>query len=528
MILPDLPEILIEHISVTEEITLTLRTTAPTASCPWCGTASQRIQSRYTRTLHDLPSSGRPVHLVVHVRRFFCKKSTCARKIFAEQLPELCQPHAQRTKRLQEALSQLGLAVGGQAGVCIGSALGMSGSRDTILRLVRRHHLPDAWEPRIVGVDDWAWKRRMRYGTLICDLERGVPIEVLPDRSVETVAAWFRAHPSVDIVSRDGSSEYASAIKKGAPHARHVSDRWHLTKNLSACVTVLLVQSLTEIRRAEQAAALLQEEKAAPREERYPARTRAIQQAQSARQAERMARYEQIIMLRKQGMKSADIATQVGMAERTVRQWLTRGSVPHSRPRRERVRLIDPYKIYLRERWNQGCHNGLQLESELRAQGYKGSQRGVYRYLATLEPAAFPPVKHGSASTNTQAASSIPSNPLLTLSAQQATWLFFRRKTDLKEEELKNLQLLRQSSPRAETAYQLVEKFLQMVRERTGEQLDAWLEEVKASQLEAFKPFVTGIQQDKNAVLAGLTLPWSTGPVEGHVNRLKLIKRIVS
>jgi transposase len=415
--------------------------------------------------------------------------------------------------------------VGGQVGARIGSAFGLSGSRDTILRLVRQHHLPDTAEPRIVGVDDWAWKRRKRYGTLICDLERGLPIEVLTDRSVETVAAWFRAHPSVNIVSRDGSSEYASAIKKGAPQARQVSDRWHLTKNLAACVTVLLTQSLTEIRRAEHAATLLQEEKAEPREERRPGLTRAVQHAQSARQAERMVRYEQIITLRKQGMKNADIATQMGMAERTVRQWLTRGSIPHSRSRRQRARLIDPYKTYLLERWNQGCHNGIQLERELKAQGYQGSQRGVYRYLATLEPSAFPPVKRGSASTNTQTASSIPSNPLLTLSGQQATWLFFRRRADLKEEELKHLQLLRQASPRAETTYQLVETFLQMVRERTGQQLDAWLKDVEASHLKAFESFTTSIQQDKDAVVAGLTLPWSTGPLEGHINRLKLIKR---
>ncbi len=238
-----------------------------------------------------------------------------------------------------------------------------------------------------------------------------------------------------------------------------------------------------------------------------------------------MVRYEQIITLRKQGMKNADIATQVGMAERTVRQWLTSGSIPHSRARRERARLIDPYKTYLLERWNQGCHNGLQLEKELKAQGYQGSQRGMYRYLATLEPSAFPPVKRGSASPNTQTASSIPSNPLLTLSAQQATWLFFRRRADLKEEELKNLQLLRQASPRAETAYQLVETFLQMVRERRGYRLDAWLKDVEASHLKAFASFTTSIQQDKDAVVAGLTLPWSTGPLEGHVNRLKLIKR---
>jgi transposase len=179
IIFPDLPEVVIEQVQVADEITLTLRTTSPTASCPSCGTRSTRVQSRYTRRLHDLPSSGRPVSLMLHLRRFFCTKSTCAQKIFTERLPELCYPHAQRTIQLQQALCQLGLASGGQAGAEIGSEQGLSGSRDTILRLVRRHQLPDLPTSPIVGIDDWAWKRRSRYGTLICDLESRQPIDLL-------------------------------------------------------------------------------------------------------------------------------------------------------------------------------------------------------------------------------------------------------------------------------------------------------------------------------------------------------------
>ena len=186
------------------------------------------------------------------------KKRTCAQKIFAERLPALCRPHAQRTKRLQEALCRLGLKLGGQQEPTLARNKAMSGSRDTILRLVHQSP-PDPPKSRIVGVDDWAWKRRLRYGTLICDLERGLPIDLLPDRSVETVSAWFEEHPHVEIACRDGSSEYASAIKKGAPQARQVSDRWHLGKNLSKCVSTLLANALTELRRAEQ-------EKAAPQE----------------------------------------------------------------------------------------------------------------------------------------------------------------------------------------------------------------------------------------------------------------------
>jgi transposase len=180
----------------------------------------------------------------MHVRRFFCKKSTCAQKIFVERLPDLCRPHAQRTKRLQEALCHLGLIIGGQAGVDLGSELGISGSRDTILRLVRQSEQFARQEPHVIGLDDWAWKRRLRYGTLICDLERGLPIDLLPDRAVETVEAWLRAHPSIDVGRFDGSSEYASARKYGAPQARQVSDRWHQVRELgSMCLGPAYPQS---------------------------------------------------------------------------------------------------------------------------------------------------------------------------------------------------------------------------------------------------------------------------------------------
>lgn len=155
----------------------------------------------------------------------------------------------------------------------------------------------------------------------------------------------------------------------------------------------------------------------------------------------------------------------------------------------------------------------------MRAKGYKGSGRALYRYLETLEPTSLPARKRASPPTEHQP------NPLLALSTQQATWLFFRKDEALKAEEQETLQHLRQASPSLETTYQLVKAFLHMVRELTGEQLDAWLEAAQASQLEAFQPFVTGVQKDKDAVFAGLTLPWSNGPLEGNVNRLKLIKR---
>ena len=197
--------------------------------------------------------------------------------------------------------------------------------------------------------------------------------------------------------------------------------------------------------------------------------------------------------------------------------------IPYAGPRKPRSSLLDPYKTYLLSRWHEGCHNGAQLERELRTKGYKGSQKAIYRCLAALELCVSSPAKRSSAEACSETESQ--SNSPLALSAPQATWLFFRKEEDLKAEEQENLQQLRQASPDLETAYQLVKEFLQMVRELSGERLEEWLDKVEASHLPAFQSFVTGVQQDKDAVLAGLTLVWSNGPVEGQVNRLKLIKR---
>src|SRR6266516_3359118 len=463
--------------------------------------------------------------VVLSISSFACaassaKRVPARRRCSSNGSPSFVALMQERTIRLQEALCQLGRRRGGQAGADVGQELGMSGSRDTILRLVRQSHPSAQSEPHVIGLDDWARKRRLRYGTLICDLERSQPLDLLPDRSVETVSAWLKKHPSIDIVSRDGSSEYASAISKGAPQARQVSDRWHLVKNLAECVSVQLAESLAQLRRAEQVRTRSEtKERGQALEARHPARTRAVQHAQLARQAERMARYEHIVALQKQGMQSAEVALQLGVTPRTIQRWSATGTIPYSGPRKQRPRLIDPYKTYLLKRWHQGCRKGAQLEREVRARGYKGSGRALYRYLETLEPTRLSAGKRGSPSTEHQP------NSLLALSAQQATWLFFRKEEELKAEEQETLRQLRQASPHVETTYQLVNAFLRMVRERTGGQLDDWLEAVQASHLEAFQTFVTGVQRDKDAVLAGLTLPWSNGPLEGHVKRLKLIKR---
>jgi transposase len=499
------------QVSVANEITLTLCATSPRAACPDCGTLSSRIQSRYCRTLHDLPRSGRPVHLVLHVRRFRCQKHTCARKIFAEQFPALTRPHAQRSIRLQAALRQIGMAVGGQAGTRLGDELAISGSRDTILRLVRTAELPAVATPKKVGVDDWAWKRGHRYGTLLCDLERGIAIDLLPDSSVETVTAWFQQHPSIELISRDRASEYAVAARKGAPQAVQVADRWHVMKNLGEALEVLLAHHLTTHQK-KKTQAMTTQLLAAGIAEKQPARSSQQAHIQHIHREERLATYEQVLVLLKQGMTRRAIADQVGIGLTTIQNWRLSGTFPERKPRKPPSQL-DPYRPYVEKRWSEGYHNLMGIYRELQAQGYRGSYENVRAQFVNTSPRYRS--KQGSKSPRERV---FPAK-------RHAAFLFLRRPEDLAVQEQESVRRLRELDPEIDQAYLFVQQFVQMIRTRAGEKLDAWLLAVGQSSLVALHPFVNSVSEDKAAVLAGLTREESNGPTEGHITRLKLIKR---
>jgi transposase len=262
-------------------------------------------------------------------------------------------------------------------------------------------------------------------------------------------------------------------------------------------------------------------------EEKRPARSPREEQARLARRAQKLDRYEQVLELRDQELTAADIGSRIGVSGRTVQRWLAYGSFPEARRRRRRPRLIDPYERYVLQWWQAGNRNGLQLYRELRAQGYRGSSKAMYRYLERLRVPQRPSSTRSPSPSKIQRRKRVLASPapLENFSAQRATWLFVCQPEQLDETQQQELALIRQASPSAEAAYRLAQAFMQMMGERTGHQLDAWLGEAEASRLPEFQSFAKGIQQDKAAVLAGLTLPWSQGPLEGHVNRLKLIKR---
>ncbi|GHO47545.1 ISL3 family transposase [Ktedonospora formicarum] len=462
-------------------------------ACPLCGEPATRVHSYYTRKVADLPCSGRQVRLFIHVRKCFCDAPDCTRKIFVERLTPFVNTFARVTQRLYQIVQIIGLATGGRLGVRVTDRLEIQTSRHTILRRIMALPTEPVGAVSQIGIDDFAFRRGRKFGTIIVDLRTHKVLDVLPDRTADTSAAWLATHPEIEVVSRDRGGDYAAAARKAFPEATQTADRFHVLKNLGKALEGVLSRHLAAHRRGQ-----AEKSRATPLETTQPVKPlksspKAAALSQAKRE-ERLATYEQVVALRKQGFSQTAIANQVGIGHATVSRWLRSDAFPQQPPRPRKSRL-DPYLKEVSKRWEAGCHNIAQLHRELVASGVPLTYKVVYKQLVRYLPEGR---------KNAQRPDQLPRPPVL---ARQAAFLFLRRPSELEADEQETLALLQSLHTEVKQTYELVQQFAQMLRTRTGEQLDDWLERVKASKIRELQGFVTGVERDKAAVLAGLTLP---------------------
>jgi transposase len=515
------------------QITLLISSTQVEPRCPGCNVPARGVHSHYTRTLADLPWSGYRVTWRLWVRKLFCRNALCPRRIFTERLPGIAQPWARGTMRLMARVLAIGLALGGAAGVRLSQALGLTVSRNTLLRVIRRTPCPAIVSPQVLSVDDFALRKRHTYGTLLLDLERRRPLALLPDREAATVAQWLQAHPGVKVYVRDRAEAYAEAARTGAPTACQVADRFHLLQNLADVLTQVFTAHTTQLAQfhAQRAAESTPVHDPACLAEASAQSSVPLAPPQSSSAAARLARqrrtrrwthYHQVWMYQQQGWTLDAIAQQVGLSRRTVQRYLQSPTFPERQPRYDRDRsCLDPYKPLLLDGWNRGCRNGSHLFRVIRSQGFRGQYGIVALYIRRMRQAQGLAPRQRRSAQPLPAVTDAPRRPL---TPRRATWLVLRPPEQPTDEDQHQWTQLT-AHPALAQAIALAQDFASLVRQRQSTQLDPWLARAATSALPPFQRFAKGLREDYAAVQAAVTLPWSQGPIEGQINRLKMLKR---
>ncbi|MEV4177129.1 ISL3 family transposase [Nonomuraea sp. NPDC049709] len=470
---------------VTDEdraIRLRMRTPDHPGACPDCGTTTSRVHGYHQRIVADVAVDARPVVLEVRVRRLVCATAGC-RRTFREQIPGLLRRYQRRTVRLATQVAAVVKELAGRAAARTLQVMAIPVTRFTALRMLLALPLPLAAAPRVLGVDDFALRKGDVYATILIDVETNQRIDVLPGRKAETLTDWLRAHPGVEVVCRDGSTTYAQAIRDALPDAVQVSDRWHLWNGLGETV-----------RKEVGAHSSCWAQHGPPLQD-------------GKRAATTLERWRQVHELIDAGVGLLETARRLQLALNTVKRY-ARASEPERMRRAPQYRptLVDPSRDHLRARRAEEPAIPVQtLLTEIKKLGYTGSQNLLYRYINQGRVEADRP----------------------TISAKRVTRLLLSNPDKLTDADRELAERLSSSCVEMTVLVTAIRDFAAQLKPdpKNDERLDTWILMVRAADLPHLHSFCTGLDQDRAAVEAGLTLPHHNGGTEGVNNKTKMIKR---
>ena len=476
------------------------------ACCPICGTLSRRIHSHYLRQPWDLAWSSWPVQLFVRARRFFCDCPDCPRIIFSEPFPQTLKYYGHRTRRLQKVLLEMAHTGSAEGAARLARTLGYVTCGES-LRQLQRQEIISCPEPRVIGLDEFALYRapQLLYGTIIVDLARQRPVEVLSSDQSELVAAWLSRHPGIEVITRDRDLAYMAAASAAAPGAAQIADRFHLVENSLEALKTFFKSRFWKLApdpdpgQSSASAASSGGESPSPPPPRQPT-------------PGKLAQWEAVKRKWSAGQNLTSIALDLGMDRKTVRKYLSSEAPPVSPAGPAQYTKITPFLSHLRKRWEEGCHNARQLYPEIQQAGYRGKERTLYYALQAWRQGK------GQKRDKPPPPASSPDPPPL------SRWLL-KSAAKLKAEEKARLEAVLQLNPLLAAGYHLKEQFQKMIRDRDVTGLDVWLQNALISGIKPFQGMVNSIRQDLEAVKNALRFPWSNAQCEGQICRLKLIKR---
>ncbi|MBR7833262.1 ISL3 family transposase [Actinospica durhamensis] len=503
-------------------VELVVRSIAPSARCPWCGSVSSRTHGGYRRMLTDTPLAGQRVRIAVAVRRFRCVEASCSAVAFAEQIPGLTSPFARYTPVAGGLLAAVAVALAGRAGARLCAKLGLAVGPDTLIRRVRAQPIPEVPEITVLGVDDFAFRKGQRYGTILINMADHRPVDVLADREADTLATWLREHPGVEVVCRDRAGAYANGIADGAPDAIQVADRFHLWKNLceAAGKTVTAHHGCLRPPVAAPEAQAGEPEPGvgtvAPAAAPEPAAVIVPERRLVTRTRER---FEAVQSRLAAGMSRSAIGRELNLDIQTVRRFANATSLEELLVNcHNRTTTLDDYVQQVNELFNAGL-DGAQITMRIREVGYTGSEQSVRRHL---RPYRVPgtsrshpdPVRRKPA----------PSAPPVPKPRKISRWLLSRPDHLTKDDTTELTDLLTRCE-HLQRLHEHVRRFATIMTGLRGNEILDWIQLVEADDLPHLTSFAAGLRRDLDAVINGLSLPYSSGAVEGAVNRLKTLKR---
>ncbi|MCX5195795.1 ISL3 family transposase [Streptomyces sp. NBC_00249] len=529
-LLPHLSGVVIESIKQTGGV-ITLRAGCQTlpVRCPGCGMPSWRVHGRYVRRPGDAPVAGRPVVIELVVRRFKCLNDRCPGVTFAEQVAGLTRPHARQTTLLRSMLSSIALTLAGRPGARLAALLGIRIAKDALLDLLRSVPQQPVGAVRFLGVDDFALRKGDSYATILVDLEARRPVDVLPGRDAGPLAAWLRQHPEVEAICRDRAGAYAEGARTGAPQAVQVADAWHLWRNIAealertvgshhGCIRDAFAETVVAAEKTVETPVTTELPVAVAVPFIPPDGTLDVLGRPRRLVARTAERYASVQALLAEGKTLAAIGRALRLDHSTVRRFARAGSLDELLAKATgRLSVLDEHKEYLHARWLDGCHDIRQLHRELGERGFTGSIQCVRRYFRSYKPPRQPDRKQ----------QRVPRpQPRPTPKPRRVVRWIMTNPQYLAPADATELKEIRTICPHLDAAARHVHDFAEMLHHLRGDQLPDWIDRVLADDLPALHSLVSGMRRDFDAVTAGLSTPWSSGQVEGHVTRVKLLKRM--